>query len=130
MHSTVGLSTIFSFISNTLKRIELQNPNARLLVIDRDEQILDKLRNMLVLDGYSVDTVVSGKEAIELVMLNHYDFVLTGEKTRDLSENELTKQIYQRRSDMNIIIIIEGVAASTPYDLIREGRLTLFRSRT
>ena len=122
-----GLRHDFSSISNTLRRIELQNPNARLLIVDRDEQILDKLRNMLVLDGYSVDSVVSGNEAVELTMLNHYDFVLSGEKTRDISGNELTKKVQERRSDMNIIIITEGVAAATPYDLIREGAIDFIR---
>lgn len=118
-----SLEQDFSAISNTLKRVELQDPKARLLVVDKDEQVLTKLRSMLVLDGYSVDTVSGGKEAAQLTLLNHYDFVFTGETTKDLSGEELTKKVLERRPDMNVIVMTEGVGASTPYDLIREGAI-------
>lgn len=113
----------FSSITVTLKRVELQNPNARVLVVDRDEQILDKLRSMLVLDGYSVDTVASGNEAHQLSLINHYDFIFTGEKTRDISGQDVTKRVMERRSDINVVLMTEGIASSTPYDLIREGAI-------
>lgn len=118
-----SLKRDFSRISTSLKRIELQNPLARILIVDKDEDILNKLRSMLVLDGYSVDSVTSGREAYELTLLNHYDFVFTGEQTKDISGEELLRQIHEKRPDMDIIIITEGVGASTPYDLIKEGAI-------
>lgn len=113
----------FSKLSYSLKRVELQNPLARMLVIDKDEQILGKLRNMMVIDGYSVDTVTSGKEALELIMFNHYDFVFTGERSKDLSGKEISEKVLEKRKDMNIVVITESIADATPYDLIREGAI-------
>ena len=39
--------------------------------------VLDSLRKILVLDGFSVDTVESGPEALGLVQRRDYDFVFT-----------------------------------------------------
>lgn len=118
-----SLTKDFSKISSSLKRVELQNPLARILIVDKDESMLDRLRSMLVLDGYSVDSVTSGSEAHQLTLLNHYDFVFTGEHTRDLSGQELLHKIHERRPDMDVIIITEESGSATPYDLIKEGAI-------
>ncbi len=118
-----SLTKDYSNISSSLKRVELQNPLARILIVEKDEELLDKLRSLLVLDGYSVDSVISGMEAHQLCLLNHYDFVFTGEKTRDISGEELTNRIKQKRPDIDVIIITESVSSATPYDLIKEGAI-------
>ncbi|MCX8055533.1 MAG: response regulator [Ignavibacteria bacterium] len=118
-----SLSKDYSKISSSLKRVELQNPLARILIVEKDEELLDKLRSLLVLDGYSVDSVTSGMEAYQLCLLNHYDFVFTGEKTKDISGEELTNRMKQKRPDIDVIIITESVSSTTPYDLIKEGAI-------
>ncbi len=112
-----------SKVSNSLKRVELENPLSRILVVDKDEKILDKLRSMLVLDGYSVDTVNSGVEAVNLAKIHHYDFIISSEQTKDMTAQELTKVLNTERPDTDVIILVEGVANATPYDLIREGAI-------
>lgn len=112
-----------SRVSNSLKRVELENPLSRILVVDKDEKILDKLRSMLVLDGYSVDTVNSGVEAVNLAKIHHYDFIISSEQTKDMTAQELTKVLNTERPDTDVIILVEGVANATPYDLIREGAI-------
>src|SRR5690606_15811990 len=47
----------------TLKRAEVKNPVAKILCVDDEDVILDSFRKILVLDGYSVDTVTKGQEA-------------------------------------------------------------------
>jgi len=118
-----SLTKDFSKISSSLKRVELQNPFARILIVDKDENMLNKLRSLLVLDGYSVDSVTSGIEAQQLTLLNHYDFVFTGEHTRDLTGKELLHKIHERRPDMDVIIITEESSSATPFDLIKEGAI-------
>ena len=53
------------------------DPAARILCVDDEEVILDSLRKILVLDGYNVDTVETGQEALGLVQTRDYDFVFT-----------------------------------------------------
>jgi glycine cleavage system H lipoate-binding protein/CheY-like chemotaxis protein len=57
----------FTRESKTLKRVEVKDPEARILCVDDEEVILDIFRKILVLDGYSVDTVETGQEALGLV---------------------------------------------------------------
>ncbi|MDH7605692.1 MAG: histidine kinase, partial [Melioribacter sp.] len=54
----------FSKEVKSLKRAEVPNPKARILCVDDEDVILDSFRKILVLDGYSVDTVNSGAEAL------------------------------------------------------------------
>ena len=57
----------FTRESKTLKRVELDEPKARILCVDDEEVILDSFRKILVLDVYSVDTVETGQDALGLV---------------------------------------------------------------
>ncbi len=62
----VSLNLDFSTEAKSLKRAEVPNPKAKILCVDDEAVILDSFRKILVLDGYSVDTVESGKEALHL----------------------------------------------------------------
>ena len=60
----VSLNLDFSREAKTLKRAEVENPKARILCVDDESVILDSFRRILVLDGYCVDTVEQGREAL------------------------------------------------------------------
>ena len=72
-----GIRIDFSKEAVSLKRAEVPNPKAKIICVDDEDVILDSFRKILVLDGYAVDTVSSGPEAINLVKSNHYDFLFT-----------------------------------------------------
>jgi len=72
----VSLNLDFSREAKTLKRVEVENPKARILCVDDESIILESFRRILVLDGYCVDTVETGKEALGLIQTHSYDFVL------------------------------------------------------
>ena len=61
----------FSKEAKTLKQAIVENPKARILCVDDEEIILDSFRKILVLDGYSIDTVESGPEALHLIQSHH-----------------------------------------------------------
>jgi len=56
----VSLKLDFSREAKTLKRAEVEKPKARILCVDDEAVILDSFRKILVLDGYSIDTVEKG----------------------------------------------------------------------
>jgi len=87
----------FTREAKTLKRAEVQNPKARILCVDDEEVILGSFRKILVLDGYAVDTVETGQEALGLIRTHHYDFVFTDLKMPAMDGVEVTKAVKHLR---------------------------------
>jgi PleD family two-component response regulator len=95
----------FTREAKTLKRAEVQNPKARILCVDDEEVILGSFRKILVLDGYAVDTVETGQEALGLIRTHHYDFVFTDLKMPAMDGVEVTKAVKHLRPDIDVVII-------------------------
>ena len=55
-----GLRLDVSEEAKTLKRVEVKEPKARILAVDDEAIILDSFRKILVVAGYSIDTVEKG----------------------------------------------------------------------
>jgi CheY-like chemotaxis protein len=82
--------------------------------------ILDSFRKILVLAGYSVDTVESGPEALALVRARDYDFVFTDLKMPDMDGAEVVKAVKHLRPDVDVAVItgfgsIESAVATMQY---------------
>ena len=73
----IGLKLEFTDEAKSLKRVAVDNPRAKILAVDDEPIVLDSFRKILVLAGFSVDTVETGKEALGLVQKHEYDFVFT-----------------------------------------------------
>ena len=61
---TSALRLDFAAEAKSLKRAEVPSAKARILAVDDEPVVLDSFRKILVLAGYSVDTVESGPEAL------------------------------------------------------------------
>ncbi len=118
-----GLKLDFAGEATTLKRVEVENPKARILCVDDEQIILDSFRKILVLDGYSVDTVEKGKEAIRLVGTNHYDFVYVDIKMPEMDGVEVTKQIKHIRPDIDVVIITGFASVKTAVATMKHGAM-------
>jgi len=62
LRTTVQLG--FASEVTSLRRAEVPNAKARILAVDDEAVVLDSFRKILVLQGFSVDTVQSGAEAL------------------------------------------------------------------
>ena len=60
-------------------------------------------RKILVVAGYSIDTVEKGKEALGLIMKRDYDFVFTDLKMPEMDGLEVTKAVKHLRPDIDVI---------------------------
>jgi CheY-like chemotaxis protein len=121
LHSS--LSYDFTSEAKTLKRVEVENPKARILCVDDEEVILDSFRKILVLDGYSIDTVESGKEALGLVQKNHYDFVFTDLKMPEMPGEEVTKAVKHIRPDIDVVIITGFATVESAVECMQYGAM-------
>ncbi len=116
----IGLRLDFADEAKSLKRVEVENPKAKILAVDDEEVILDSFRKILVFAGYSVDTVEKGPEALSLVKKHDYDFVFTDLKMPEMDGIEVTKAVKHLRPDIDVIVItgyasIESAVATMKY---------------
>jgi CheY-like chemotaxis protein/glycine cleavage system H lipoate-binding protein len=113
----------FSSEAKSLKRAEVKNPKAKILCVDDEEVILDSFRKILVIDGYSVDTVTNGKEALGLIQSHHYDFVFTDLKMPEMDGVEVTKAVKHLRPDIDVVIITGYATVETAVETMKYGAL-------
>ncbi|HQJ46120.1 MAG TPA: response regulator [Ignavibacteriaceae bacterium] len=118
-----SLKLDFTGEAKTLKRAQVDNPKARILCVDDEEVILGSFRKILVLDGYSVDTVENGQEALGLIQKHHYDFVFTDLKMPMMDGVEVCKSVKHLRPDIDVIIITGYASIETAVETMKYGAL-------
>lgn len=119
----VSLSLDYTREAKTLKRVEVENPAARILCVDDEGIILDGFRRILVLDGYSVDTVETGQEALGLIQTHHYDFVFTDLRMPAMDGVEVVKAVKHMRPDIDVVIITGFATVGTAVDCMKYGAM-------
>ena len=113
----------FTREAKTLKRAEIEDPKARILCVDDETVILDSFRKILVLDGYAVDTVENGREALGLIQIHSYDFVFTDLKMPEMDGVEVTKSVKHIRPDIDVIIITGYATVETAVECMKYGAM-------
>ena len=119
----IGLKLDFSEEAKTLKRVEVKEPKARILAVDDESIILDSFRKILVVAGYSIDTVEKGREALGLILKNDYDFVFTDLKMPEMDGLEVTKAVKHLRPDIDVIVITGYASIDTAVETMKFGSM-------
>lgn len=118
-----GLKLDFADEAKTLKRVEVDEPKAKILAVDDEEIILDSFRKILVLAGFSVDTVERGSEALTLIQKNEYDFVFTDLKMPEMDGVEVAKAVKHLRPDIDVIVITGYATIETAVETMKYGAM-------
>ena len=118
-----GLHLDVSEEAPSLKRIELDEPRARILAVDDERIVLDSFRKILVLGGYSIDTVETGAEALGLIRRHDYDFLFTDLKMPQMDGVELTRSARHLRPDIDVIVITGYGSVDTAVETVRAGAM-------
>jgi CheY-like chemotaxis protein len=111
----------FTHEAKSLKRVQVPNPRARILAVDDEAVVLDSFRRILVLEGFSVDTVEHGPEALGLVQRNDYDFVFTDLKMPDMDGVEVVKAVKHLRPDVDVVVITGYGSIETAVQTLQQG---------
>ena len=119
----IGLKLDVSEEAPSLKRVEVENPKARILAVDDEHIVLDSFRKLLVLAGYSIDTVERGSEALGLIRKNDYDFVFTDLKMPEMDGVEVTKAVKHLRPDIDVIVITGFASIETAVETVKFGAM-------
>jgi len=119
----IGLRLEFTEEAASLKRVEVKDPRARILAVDDEAVVLDSFRKILVLAGYSVDTVETGKEALGLVRKNDYDFVFTDFKMPEMDGVAVTKAVKHLRPDVDVVLITGYASIESAVETMKHGAM-------
>ncbi len=117
----LSLRLDFTDEAKSLKRVEVAHPKARILAVDDESVVLDSFRRILVLEGYNVDTVETGPEALGLVQRNNYDFVFTDMKMPEMSGVEVVKAVKHLRPDVDVVVITGYGTIETAVETLQFG---------
>jgi len=116
-----SLKLDFTRESKTLKRVAVENPLARILCVDDDGMILDVFRKILVLDGYSIDTVETGQETLGLIQTQNYDFVFTDLKLPSMAGIDVARSVKHMRPDIDVVIITGFASVESAVECMKYG---------
>jgi FixJ family two-component response regulator/glycine cleavage system H lipoate-binding protein len=119
----IGLNLDFTDEAKSLKRVEVPNPLARILAVDDEAVILDSFRKILVVAGYTIETVQSGREALGLVQKNRYDFVFTDLKMPEMDGLDVVKGVKHFSPETDVIVITGFATIETAVDAMKFGAL-------
>lgn len=119
----LGLKLDSTDEARSLKRVQVDDPKARILAVDDETIVLDSFRKILVLAGYSVDTVETGQEALGLVKKRDYDFVFTDLKMPEMDGLDVTKAVKHLRPDIDVIMITGFATIESAVDAMKFGAL-------
>jgi len=117
----VAVRLDFATEAKSLKRIEVPNPKARILAVDDEPVVLDSFRRILVLEGFNVDTVESGPEALGLIQRHDYDFVFTDLKMPEMDGVEVVKAVKHLRPDLDVVVITGYGTIETAVETLQHG---------
>ncbi|MCI0495103.1 response regulator [candidate division KSB1 bacterium] len=119
----IGLRLDFAEEAKSLKRVTVENPKARILAVDDEEIVLDSFRKILVLAGYSIETVETGPEALSLIQKNDYDLVFTDLKMPIMDGIEVTKAVKHLRPDIDVIVITGYATIESAVETMKYGAM-------
>ena len=89
----------------SLKRVEVDAPKARVLVVDDEPGVLDSFRKILTSVGYSIDTVETAQEALTLIRMRDYDLFFTDLKMPGMDGFEVLRSIKKHKPGTEVIVI-------------------------
>jgi len=93
----------------------------RILVVDDDKVVLGNFRDILELEGYSVDTAETGKEAIEKSNANFYNLALIDIRLPDMEGTRLLTTMRDTVPRMVKIIVTGYPSLENAKDAVNMG---------
>ena len=94
---------------------------AKILVVDDDQGMRDYLEIMLSREGYDVNTVPGGKEALTLCRKRKFDLVITDLKMSGMDGIDLLKSLKEISPEVMIILITGYASGETALAAMKGG---------
>ena len=92
-----------------------------ILVVDDDKSILRTFTRILKKNGYEIDAVETGKEAIEKADMHHYDLALVDIKLPDMDGTDLLAKMKKPLQDTVKIMVTGFPSVESGVKALDEG---------
>jgi CheY-like chemotaxis protein len=119
----IGLNLDFTHEAKSLKRVDVPHPLARILAVDDEPVVLDSFRKILVVAGYAIDTVESGREALGLVQKYKYDFVFTDLKMPEMDGLDVVKGVKHFSPETDVVMITGYATIDSAVNAMKFGAM-------
>src|SRR3989304_3952515 len=95
--------------------------NSKILVCDDDETLSYLLKEQLLEEGFSVDTVYDGKYAIEAIKRKNYDMLLLDLNMEEVPGEEVLKFVNDYNPSLIVVILTAQSEIRKAIDCIKMG---------
>jgi DNA-binding NtrC family response regulator len=95
--------------------------NARILIVDDDETLCYLLKEELVQEGFKVDIVHDGSEAIDKLKFKPYDLILLDLEMKFIHGEDVLKTVHQNYPSIQVIVLTGKGEVSTAVECMRLG---------
>ncbi|MCP4254060.1 MAG: PAS domain S-box protein [Candidatus Scalindua sp.] len=96
---------------------------ASILVVDDNERLCDSIRDVLEENGYAVDTIRNGKDAINLSQNNIYDIALVDLILPDTQGTELVNSLASLSPSLEFILITAHATLNSAVEAVHHDRV-------
>lgn len=95
--------------------------DSRILIADDDETLCYLLKEELVNEGYSVDVVYDGKDAIDNLKKRYYDVLLLDLEMREIHGEKVLVYVKDNHPSLQVIVLTAKSDIRTAIDCIKQG---------
>jgi len=95
--------------------------NSKILVCDDDETLCYLLKEQLLEEGFSVDTVYDGRFAIEAIKRKNYDLLLLDLNMREVQGDEVLKFVVDYNSSIQVVVLTAQTEIRSAIECIKVG---------
>ncbi len=99
----------------------MNNEIKRLLVVDDEEMIRDLLEETFSRDGFEVETVENGNDAIERIENSKYDLLISDIRLPDVSGMKILSKAQTKQPDMGVIMITAYGSIKNAVKSLKQG---------
>ncbi|MBX3009331.1 MAG: sigma-54-dependent Fis family transcriptional regulator [Melioribacteraceae bacterium] len=93
----------------------------RILIADDDETLCYLLKEELISEGYIVDIVYDGKDAIDLLKRRYYDILLLDLEMREIHGEEVLNFTKENYPSLQVIVLTAKSDVRTAIECIKKG---------
>ena len=93
----------------------------KILIVDDEINVCKSIRQAIISDEYSIDTALSGEEAVNKENDTQYDLVITDLMMPGISGMELLNSLKARRPEITVIIVTGYPTIKTAVESVKLG---------
>jgi len=103
-------------------KLGFHKSKTRILVVDDEHEVAGNVRDVLVYEGFEVETAGNGRQALDLLMSGRrFDLVITDIRMPEMDGLELLRKVRQLSENLPVIVMTGNATTKKALRPIGEG---------